>query len=328
MSRLVIPLLLLLLFAPMVSAVYSVELNGFLYLISYKVYSNGTVALINAEIDNMGNTCDMAGNCWQEVYEVYDYLLYYNGSALYLLNFTPALKKSLPSYASKNITYVYFNWVYYANGSWYVNVSVSTYSPETDESFNRDYVYRLNLKNFCVEQTNITFRAIPVMAINGTINGWKIVVPSEFLPSPDYGPFKAYIFVSVNSSITKPENCCSVLAIPSYSKLPVYFLLEKDGQVKNVTLFYINATENLTGFWFPGSVKIVNVTFCKPIVAPENATSNGTATQTSAQKNTTIHTTNEAPNTTAPTSAKTRKNICGPGLIGLLALAPLLFRKR
>jgi hypothetical protein len=118
------------------------------------------------------------------------------------------------------------------------------------------------------------------------------------------------------------------LAIPSYSKLPVYFLLEKDGQVKNVTLFYINATENLTGFWFPGSVKIVNVTFCKPIVAPENATSNGTATQTSAQKNTTIHTTNEAPNTTAPTSAKTRKNICGPGLIGLLALAPLLFRKR
>ncbi|WP_457742644.1 CGP-CTERM sorting domain-containing protein [Thermococcus sp.] len=239
------------------------------------------------------------------MYEVYDYLFYYDGSSLYLFNFTPALEKSLPSYAPKNITYVYFNGIYHTNGSWYVNVSVSTYSPETVKSFNFDYIYKLNLKNFCVEQTNITFHTIPVKATNETINGWKIVIPSEFLPSPDYGPLKAYFFLGVSPNITKPRNCCSVLAIPSYSKLPVYFLLEKDGQAKNVTLFYINATENLTGFWFPENVKIVNVTICK------RTTNTVTEIETTPRSNTT----------------KT-KDICGPGLIDLLALVPLVLRRR
>jgi len=116
--------------------------------------------------------------------------------------------------------------------------------------------------------------------------------------------------------------------IANWTQFPVYFVLKKDDQVRNVTILYINTTSSINGFWFPGGVKIVNVNFCKPIVTPENATSSGTATKTSAQKNTTVHTTNEAPNTTAPTPAKTRKNICGPGLIGLLALVPLAFRKR
>jgi len=318
MSRLVTVPLLLLLFVPMASAVYSVELNGFLYLVSYEVYSNGTAALINAEIDNMGNTCDMAGNCWTEVYEVYDYLLYYNGSSLYLLNFTSALRKSLPYYAPKNITYVYFNWIYYTNGSWYVNVSISTYSPETVKSFNFDYIYRLDLKNFCVERTNLTFPTVPVMRIKGTINGWKIIIPSEFLPSPDYGPLKAYFFLGVNPNITKPVNCCSSLAIPSHSKLPVYFLLKKNGQVKNVTLLYINATESLTGFWFPNNVKIVNVTIC------EKANVN-TSTKT-VETNGTTYTTKTSPNTTKTQTTK-EKGICGPALIPLLTLVPLVLRK-
>ncbi|WP_297417762.1 hypothetical protein [Thermococcus sp.] len=214
MSRMVIPLLILLLFAPVASAVYSVKLNGYFYVVSYKVYSNGTAALINAEIDNTGTTCDMKGNCWMSVYEVYDYLFYYTGSVFYLLNFTPALEASLPPYAPKNITYVYFNWVYYANGSWFVNVSFSAYSPETVESFNKKYVYHLNLNTSCVEQTNVTSPNIPIMRTRGTINGWKIVVPKEFLPSPDYGPFKAYFFVGVNSSVTKPTSVPPFLAIP------------------------------------------------------------------------------------------------------------------
>ncbi|WP_297471229.1 CGP-CTERM sorting domain-containing protein [Thermococcus sp.] len=353
MSRLVVPLLVLLLFAPMASAVYSVKLNGYLYVVSYEVYSNGTVALINAEIDNTGTTCDMTGNCWMSVYETYDYLFYYNGSVLYLLNFTPALEASLPSYAPKNITYVYFNWVYYTNGSWFVNVSLSAYFPETVESFNKKYVYHLNLNTFCVEQTNVTFPNIPIMRTRGTVNGWKIVVPGEFLPSADYGPFKAYFFVGVNSSVTKPTSVPPFLAIPPHSKLPVYFLLEKGNQVRNVTLFYINATENLTDLWFPSSVKIVNVTFCKPVVAPENATLNGTVTPTSARGNVTTHAANtggrnvtpvkpvnttltspsSGANTTMSSSAKenpapAKKNICGPGFMVLVTLGVLLLRKR
>lgn len=322
MSKLVIPLLLLLLLAPLTSAAYSVKLNGFQYVVSYEVYSNGTTALINAEIDNMGTTCDMAGNCWEEVYDSYEYLLYYNGSQLFLLNFTWCPPTTpIPAYV---------------NGSWYLNVTACGIL---------HYVYRLNLKSFCIKEVAVNWSQL---AKNSTfkdrINGWKIVIPREFLPSPDYGPFKAYFFIGVNSSVTKPTSVPPFIAIPPYSKFPVYFLLEKNGQVKNVTLFYINATENLTGFWFPGSVKIVNVTFCKPIVTQENTTSNGTATQTSAQENTTIHITNTTRETTktpiysnktqtntstTPTSPATKeKSICGPGLIMIVALsAALLARK-
>ena len=334
MSRLVIPLLILLLFAPVASAVYSVKLNGYFYVVSYKVYSNGTAALINAEIDNTGTTCDMTGNCWMSVYGGYEYLLYYNGSRLFLLNFTWC-PPTMPIPA-------------YVNGTWYLNVTACGIL---------HYVYRLNLTRFCINEVTVNWsRLSKNSTFTNTINGWKLVIPKEFLPSPGYGPFRAYFFVGVNSSVTKPTSVPPFLAIPPHSKLPVYFLLEKDGQVKNVTLFYINATENLTGFWLPESVKIVNVTFCKPIVAPENATSNGTIAQTTISENTTLNITNTSEetnetvtsirlvNTTRPsptaggnttslhantttTSVPTKKNICGPAFVILAAITVLLLRR-
>ena len=322
--------MVLLLFVPMTSAVYSVKLNGYLYVVSYEVYSNGTVALINAEIDNTGTTCDMAGNCWMSVYSGYEYLLYYNGSRLFLLNFTWC-PPTMPIPA-------------YVNGTWYLNVTACGIL---------HYVYRLNLTGFCVNEVTVNWsQLIRKSTFTGTVNGWKIVIPREFLPSPDYGPFKAYFFVGVNSSVTKPTSVPPFLAIPPNSKLPVYFLLEKGNQVRNVTLFYINASENLTGFWFPSSVKIVNVTSCKPVVTPENATSNGTVTPTSARGNVTTHTANASgknitpvkpvnttrtllsggTNTTMSSSAKgnpapTKKNICGPAFIILAAITVLLLRR-
>ncbi len=334
MSRLVIPLLILLLFAPVASAVYYVKLNGYLYVVSYKVYSNGTAALINAEIDNTGTTCDMTGNCWMSVYGGYEYLLYYNGSRLFLLNFTWC-PPTMPIPA-------------YVNGTWYLNVTACGIL---------HYVYRLNLTRFCINEVTINWsRLIRNSTFTNTVNGWEIVVPGEFLPSPDYGPFKAYFFVGVNSSVTKPTSVPPFLAIPPHSQLPVYFLLKKEDRVKNVTLFYINASENLTGFWFPENVKIVNVTFCKPVVTPENATLNETATQTSAQENTTLNTTNtseetnetvtsiRSANTTRPsltaggnttslhantttTQTPTKKSICGPAFIILATITVLLLRR-
>ena len=346
MPRLVIPLLLLLLFVPIASAVYSVNFGGFLYEVRYTAYSNGTTALINAEIDNYGVSCGM-DSCWAEVYKVYDNLLYYNGSMLYLLNFTPALEASLPSYAPRNITYVHFNWVYYSNGSWYVNVSLSAYSPETVESFNKKYVYRLNLKNFCVEQTNVSLAEFPTKGMKETINGWKIVVPHEFRARMifingtwikiDNETHSAPLILSAdffiganasvfNSSYVRPWIRKYPHFAPNSSKLPIYFVLRKDAWVKNVTLFYINTTSGLNGFWFPDSVKIANVTLCKSTTTPGNTASNGTATQTATHGNVTLHNTSIAGKTTTiPTKGK--KTICGPGFAVIAPLLALAFRR-
>ena len=106
MSKLVIPILLLFLTSP-VSATYYIKQGGFLYEVGYSVFSNGTSALIDVEINNYGITCGM-DSCWAEVYDVYDYLLFFDGSRLYLLNFTPSLLSSLPPYAPRNISWVYF----------------------------------------------------------------------------------------------------------------------------------------------------------------------------------------------------------------------------
>jgi hypothetical protein len=96
MSRLVIPLFIALLFLTTpVLATYSVHSSGFLYEVHSSVFSNGTSALIHAEVDNYGITCGM-NSCWAEVYDVYDYLLLFDGSQPYILNFTPALLHDLP----------------------------------------------------------------------------------------------------------------------------------------------------------------------------------------------------------------------------------------
>ncbi len=374
MSRLVILILLLLFLTSSVSATYYIKQGGFLYEVGYSVFSNGTSALIDVEVDNYGITCGMMENCWAEVYDVYDNLLYYNGSTLYLLNLTPALEASLPSYAPKNITYVYFNWVYYANGSWYVNVSLSAYSPETVESFNKKYVYHLNLNNFCVEQSNVSLAEFPTKGMKETINGWKIVVPHEFRAGMIFvngtwikidnktksAPLilSADFFVGAsssvfNSSYVRPWIRKYPHFVPNSSKFPVYFVLTKDDRVKNVTFFYINTTSGLTGFWLPKNVKIVNLTVCKIATTPRNTASNETTTQTTVRENTTPYSTNTSKGTVIPikpanttrtspstgentsspyssatkTSTPTKKSICGPAFLVLLATAVLVAQK-
>jgi hypothetical protein len=88
----------------------------------------------------------------------------------------------------------------------------------------------------------------------------------------------------------------------------VYFLLEEDGQVRKVTLFYINTTSGLNGFWFPDSVNIVNVTVCKSTNTSENTTSSETSIKGAR--------------------TATKKSICGPGLLLVLVLSVALIGKR
>ncbi|NJE27116.1 hypothetical protein E3E22_10945, partial [Thermococcus sp. MV5] len=129
MPRLVISLFLLLLLAAPVSATYYVKASGFIYEVKYKVLSNGNEALIPLPVLQFGVTCGM-NDCWAEVYGDQQYLLLFNGSQLFLLNFTPVLLSNLPPNVPKNISHLYFNGVKYVNGSWYVNVSVFAYSAE------------------------------------------------------------------------------------------------------------------------------------------------------------------------------------------------------
>ncbi|WP_148882538.1 CGP-CTERM sorting domain-containing protein [Thermococcus aciditolerans] len=308
MSRLVIPLFIALLFlATPVSAVYYVNSGGFLYEVQYSVFSNGTNALIHAEVDNYGITCGMMENCWAEVYDVYDYLLFFDGSQLYLLNFTPALLSGLPPYAPKNVSSVYFKGITYVNGSWYVNVGVFAYSAEAQSGVNVDYVYRLKTKKFCVERVNASWSQLEKRVFKNEINGWRIEVPRNF-------------FLVANASDTTWSPLLPLVV--NWTQFPVYFTLKKGNLTRNVTLFYINTTNVINGFWFPNNVKIVNVTVCK--------TSANTSTSTAAETSTTPNKTITPPNTTkTPTNTKeTKKGICGPGLISLLAVIPLILRRR
>jgi len=147
--------------------------------VEYSIYSNGTSALINLGVDNYGVTCGM-DDCWAEVYDVYDYLLFFDGSHLYLLNFTPALLSALPPYAPKNVSWMHFNGIKYVNGSWYVNVSVFAYSAKTHNASNLHYVFRLDTKDFCVKKVNVSWSRLKGSELKREVNGWKIEIPGEF----------------------------------------------------------------------------------------------------------------------------------------------------
>ncbi|NJE06365.1 hypothetical protein E3E36_09450 [Thermococcus sp. M36] len=303
MSRLVIPLFIALLFLTVpVSAVYYVNSGGFLYGVHYTVFSNGTNALIRAEVDNYGITCGMMENCWAEVYDVYEYLLFFDGSQLYLLNFTPALLSSLPPYAPRNVSGVYFKGITYVNGSWYVNVSVFAYSAEAQSGVNVDYVYRLDTKKFCVERVNAGWSQLEKEVFKKEINGWKIEVPRNF-------------FLVANASDTTWSPLLPLVV--NWTQFPVYFTLKKGNLTRNVTLFYINTTNVINGFWFPNSVKIVNVTICKEVT--------NTSTRTIGKINTT-HTQSSTSKT--PTSTKENRKICGLAFLVLLATLLLVLRRK
>ncbi|MDK2869781.1 MAG: hypothetical protein PWP39_1016 [Pyrococcus sp.] len=303
MPRLVIPILALLIFsAPMASAVYSVKQGGFLYEVWYHIYSNGTSALIHIGVENYNIACGMT-SCWAEVYDAYEYLLYYDGSNLYLLNFTPALREMLPKNMTNMTIYPHsFMNIFYLNGSWYVNLTSRAYPEGSFKSIDLNPVYRLS-EDFCVELVNVT---VTTKTENKTINGWEIVIPEEFREDPVFADF----FIAENASVYNWSEVRRWIDIekwhhfvPNSSNFPVYFLLKKGDQVRRVTLLYINTTDGLNGFWFPEDVKIVNVTLCKPTPTIINET------------------------TTSSTPRRKHK-ICGPGVVMLLFLIPpLIFSK-
>jgi len=326
MSRLVISLFVLLFLAVPVSAVYSVSSDDYLYEVHYSIFSNGANALIYLSVSAYNPYCPPllweATNCTNvtmaEVRWVKEYLLYFDGSQLYLLNFTPALLVNLPVSAPKNVSSVYFEGLRglaYLNDSWYVNVSVFAYSSKTLDSVNLNYVYRIDIGNFCFERVNISLSNFATKELKNTINGWKIEIPREFLSTYrngsvvniSYPTADFFIIANVSDESWSPLHPLIV----NWTQLPVYFVLKKNGQTKNVTLFYINTTNTINGYWFSDGVRIVNVTICKR--ATNITTSTTTGIETTPRSN--------------ATKTKT-KDICGPGFVVLIILSVLLPNKR
>ncbi|ASJ17418.1 hypothetical protein A3L04_10220 [Thermococcus chitonophagus] len=344
MSRLVILIVLLFLAVP-VSATYYVDKGGFLYEVRYSVFSNGTTALINAEVDNYGITCGM-DNCWAEVYDSYNYLLLFDGSQLYLLNFTPALLSALPPYAPRNVSWVHFNAVDYVNGSWYVNVSVFAYSADSQEGVNLNHVFKLDTRNFCIERANIYLSGFP-RGMKYTINYWKIEIPRQFQAKQVFIngtwvrisnetamkiPPSADFFIVPNRTVENSKYCRLIFShqrplVVNWTQFPVYFTLRKGNWTRNITLFYVNITNAIKGFWFPSEVKIVNVTICKANSPYIEKTTTGTA----IGKNTTttfspVSSYSSSNYSTLGTSTAKGK-VCGVGFM-LLAILPLPILKR
>ncbi|NJE01793.1 CGP-CTERM sorting domain-containing protein [Thermococcus sp. JdF3] len=310
MHRMVILLITLLLFLTFpVSATYYVKEPSPLYEVKYSVLSNGTDALIHLEVLQWGVSCGMT-DCWPEVFYGHEYLLFFDGGRLYLLNFTPAVGVPTEGIIYRRATFI--------NGSWYVEMEY--HLPDYSQV---DMVHRFDTRNFCVEPVNVSsWFWLHRGKISNGINGWRIELQS-------WGPGEwgranvsdLWIASSKSASSWSPGP-----AIVANSSVPVYFTLKKGNLTRNVTLVYLNATGNgslIQGFWFPGDVKIVNVTLC------EKANVN-TSTSTTAETNGTARTTEMPPSTTkTQTSTKeTKKGICGPGLISLLAVIPLILRRR
>jgi len=309
MSRLVIPTLILLFLTVPVSAVHYVREPGPLYEVKYSVLSNGTEALVHLSVLQWGLDCGMT-SCWPAVFGGHQFLLHFNGSQLYLLNFTSLFKAPYVDYKGATFT----------NGSWYLEVSY--YSP--DCSTQVDKIYRLDTRDFCIEPANVSWFYVPKGEAKDEINGWKIELQS---PGPGEWSYTnvSDMFIALNQNASKWSPVPPT--IPDSGLFPVYFTLKKDNVARNITLIYVNTTDNplglVQGLWFPDDVKIVNITVCEK-------TSANTSTDTPAEANLTSPTTETRPNKTETTTntGNTETSICGPGLIGLLALVPLISRRR
>lgn len=247
-----LPIAILLLAVP-VSATYYVRVPSPLYEVKYSVLSNGTEALVHLRILQWGITCGMS-DCWPEVYSNQDYLLYFNGSRLYLLNFTPALGVPPEGMAYKGATFV--------NGSWYVEMEY--YQPDCSTQVDR--FYRLDTKHFCVEPVNVSWFWLPKGKVSDYINGWRIELQS-FGPGEWGYANVSDLWIALSESAGKWFP--GPITVPSSSVFPVYFILKKNGHAKNITLLYLNTTNNskglVQGFWFPNDVKIINVTVCRDV---------------------------------------------------------------
>ncbi|AEC51850.1 hypothetical protein PNA2_0934 [Pyrococcus sp. NA2] len=361
-KRVAISLFILLLLAHLLHYVYALDDE-----IRYTIFSNGTHALIKTEIAHYSITCGMV-DCWPEVYSVDSYLFYYDPPHIYLLNLIPAarilINSSLPHYFPRNTTTyidVWAHWVAYLNNSWYVNVSVHAYFPELNEGRNYEYTYLLDTKNFCVRLVNLDIHSFPSENMKRTINGWSIEIPKIFKTNKTSIPIWANLLVAYSniSAYYEDEKLIympppSEILVVNSSIFPIYFILKKGEETKNVTLLYININNKNPPrkriiFQLPENIRIINVTLCNQQVSTN--TSTPTPTETPPKENTTMKnikitntstetltpkdittsppvkniTTRRTNTTTSPTT--TKGSICGPGLIILLAIFLVIKRK-
>ncbi|MDK2869058.1 MAG: hypothetical protein PWP39_293 [Pyrococcus sp.] len=326
--------------------------------IHYTIFSNGTHALIQTEIAHYFVDCGMV-DCWPGVYSVDSYLFYYDPPHIYLLNLIPAARilifSSLPHYFPRNTIVhidVWPHWAAYLNNSWYVDVSVFAYFPELNKDRNYKYIYLLDTKNFCVRLSNQTSSSLTTENMKRTINGWSIEIPETFKTNKTSIPVWADLLVAYSNISSYYEELIympppSEILVLNSSRFPIYFILKKGEETKNVTLLYIeNPPHDRVSFQLPENIRIINVTLCNQQVSTNTSTPGlietppkenitmknitNTSTETLTSKTTTTsppvkNITTRRDTTTFPTT--TTGSICGPGLIILLAIF-LVIRRR
>jgi len=234
------------------------------YEVQYSVVSGGRDALIHLLILTYVPYCpplsgiDCANATMGEVLGGDEYLLYFNGSRLYLLNFTPALKTPYQTY----------NGAVFINGSWYINITAYPQNASPDESIRA--VYYFNPRRFCVEKTNLTWSELPHGKPVDEIDGWRIELQSSSFEKWGYANVSD-VWVTMSRDALKWSP--GPTEVVNSSRFPIYFILRRGNRVRNVTLVYLNLNitrpdfrvppnTSVPGYWFPRDVKIVNVTVC------------------------------------------------------------------
>ncbi|GAB6136540.1 hypothetical protein [Thermococcus prieurii] len=233
--------------------------------VKYAVMSNGSDALIPLLFLSYWPYCpplsgiDCNNATTGEVLGGSSYLLYFNGSRLYLLNFTPAFTTLYPNYTS--LLDLHLHGARFINGSWYLNITF--YPPMAEVSG----VYRFNPSKFCIEPTNISWFQLSTGEIKDEIDGWRIELQSKSFENWDYANVSD---IWVTMSKTALRWSPGPTEVVNSSVFPIYFILKKGKQVWNITLLYLNLNttrEDFTGpakaYWFPKNVEIANVTVCR-----------------------------------------------------------------
>jgi hypothetical protein len=224
-----------------------------------------------------------------------EYLLYYNGSRLYLLNLTGAINTPGASLEG-------YNGAVFVNGSWYLSVTIFNRNTEKDE--NRIYLFNPN--EFCIKPLNVSWSALMEKAKSvNSINGWKIVMPFEKSPER-WGPASVYeVCASPFEEAKRLNYPCKSLMVKSSGVIPIQIMLKKGTEAKNLTLAYLEMNSTNSYYRLSGNVVPIEVTACKKRLV--------TSTKT--------------PTNIITTSTSTKRSICGPGLGVVLIIAPLIAKR-
>ncbi|ASJ17419.1 hypothetical protein A3L04_10225 [Thermococcus chitonophagus] len=227
MSKLVGYLFPLILALLMLSSLASAQ--GEILETRYAVMSNGSDALIPLDILTYVPYCpplsgiDCHNATTGEVLGGSSFLLYFDGSQLYLLNFTPAVIALYPNYYS--LLDLQLHDARFINGSWYINI---TFYPPLAEITG---VYRFNPGKFCIEPVNISWPQLPTGELKDSIDGWKIVLQSK--SSEKWGQANVsdtWVTMSKEALRWSP----GPTEIVNSSVFPVYFLLKKENKKENL----------------------------------------------------------------------------------------------